>query len=158
MKNPFRLDEAKAAEWQEKFRQLGAEQVDEEVIAAGPFRRGGAATQYGLSKAGGGIPYAVGALINKKRAGGLPNQIFLVVTPTKLHAFKYGFKARNYRLKNEVGVWDRAGLRISTKKKSGLTMLTIESPGEGQKATLAPGGVTDTPLTDVVIDALASPA
>lgn len=32
MKNPFKLDESQAAEWQEKFRELAQQRVDEEVI------------------------------------------------------------------------------------------------------------------------------
>jgi hypothetical protein len=154
MRNPFSLDDQQAEEWKQKFRELAQAHVDEEVIAAGPFRRGGAASQYALSKAGGGLPYAIGSLINKKRAGGLPSRVFLVVTPTKLHAFNFGVKGRSYKLKKEAAVWERAGLRIATERKSGLTMLTIESPAEGEKATLAPGGVSDDPLTGEVISVL----
>jgi hypothetical protein len=36
----------------------------------------------------------------------------------------------------------------------GLTMLTIESPADGQKATLAPGGVKDDPWSQEVIRVL----
>ncbi len=154
MRNPFKMDDAQAAEWQERFNGLAAERVDEEVLAAGPFRRGGAAGQLALSKAGGGIPYAIGALTRKKKAGGLPQRVFLVVTPTKLHAFKYALKGRNYKLKDEAAVWDRAGLQISTERKMNLTMLTIESPAEDEKATLAPGGVADDPFSASVIAAL----
>lgn len=154
MKNPFEIDEAQAEEWKQKFKELAQSQIDEEVVAAGPFRRGGSSQQYALSKAGGGIPYAVGSLLNKKKAGGLPQRVFLVVTPTKLHAFDYGFKGRNYKLKKEAAVWERAELQVSTTQKMGLTMLTIESPREGEKATLAPGGVSDDPMTREVIRAL----
>ena len=87
-----------------------------------------------------------------KRPGS--SAVFLVVTPTKLHAFNYGFKGRSYKLKKEAAVWERAGLRISTERKMNLTMLTIESPAEGEKATLAPGGVADDPLTRAVIEEL----
>ena len=71
--------------------------------------------------------------------------MFLVVTPSKVHAFKYKFRGRRYTLQDEVAVWDRPGLKISTENKMGLTMLTIESPAEGEKATLAPGGIKDDP-------------
>src|SRR6266540_3393124 len=154
MRNPFKMDDAQAAEWQERFNGMAAERVDKEVLAAGPFRRGGAAGQLALSKAGGGLPYAIGALARKKKAGGLPQRVFLVVTPTKLHAFDYAFKGRNYKLKDEAAVWDRADLRISTERKMNLTMLTIESPEEDEKATLAPGGVADDPFTGEVIRVL----
>ena len=136
------------------FTELAQAHVDEEVLAAGPFRRGGAAQQYALSKAGGGILYAIGSLINKKKAGGLPQRVFLVVTPTRLYAFDYGLKGRNFKIKKEAAVWDRQGLRISTERKMNLTMLTIESPGEGEKATLAPSGVSDDPFSQDVIAAL----
>jgi hypothetical protein len=63
-------------------------------------------------------------------------------------------KGRNYKLKDEAAVWDRAGLRFSTEQKMGLTMLTIESPTESEKATLAPGGVKDDPWTQEVIRVL----
>jgi hypothetical protein len=142
-------------EYSEKWRQMASELVGEPVIASGPFRRGGAAAGSAISHTHiGGLFYAANSLFNKKKAGGLPSKVFLVVTPTKLHAFKYAIKGRDYKLKEEAAVWDRAGLQISTKPSMGLTMLTIESPGEGEKSTLAPGGVKDTPLTDDVINAL----
>jgi hypothetical protein len=151
----FDVSEETYREYSEKWRQMASQHVSEPVITCGPFRRGGAASSFAISKGGlGGLVYAANSLRNKKKAGGLPNQTFLVVTPTKLHVFKYGTKGRDYKLKEEVAVWDRAGLRISTEPKMGLTMLTIESPDEGEKVTLAPGGVKDTPFTDDVINAL----
>jgi hypothetical protein len=151
----FDISDETFAEYSAKFRQMASEHVDEPVVACGPFRRGGAASSFAISKGGlGGIAYAANALRNKKKAGGLPDRVFLVVTPSKLHAFKYGMRGREYKLKDEVGVWDRASLRISTEPKLGLTMLTIESPAEGEKATLAPGGVKDDPFTQEVIRAL----
>ena len=151
----FDITEETHAEYREKFRKLAQDKVGEPVIAVAPFRRGGAATNFGISKGGlGGVVYAANALRNKKKAGGLPNQVFLVVTPTKLHAFKYKFRGRDYSLQDEAGVWDRAGLRVSTKQQLGLTMLTIESTVEGDKATLAPGGVKDDPWSQEVIRVL----
>jgi hypothetical protein len=151
----FDVSEKTAREYKEKFREMAEKEVGEPVIASGPFRRGGAAASMVISKTGvGALAYAANSLRNKKKAGGLPSKVFLVVTPTKLHAFDYGFKGRNYRLKKEAAVWDRADLRISTEQKLGLTMLTIESPSEGEKATLAPGGVKDDPFTQDVIRAL----
>ena len=160
MRNPFQVQmtEAEGEEWKQKFRELAQPHVDEQVLAAGPFRRGGAAGQYALSKAGGGIPYAIGSLFQKKRAGGLPQRVFLAVTPTRLHAFRWKMKGRGYALQKEVAVWERAGLRVSTEQKMNLTMLTIESPAENEKATLAPGGVSDDPLTGAVISELQSGA
>jgi hypothetical protein len=151
----FDVSDDTYAEYREKWRQMAQEKVDEPVIATAPFRRGGAASSMAISHAGlGGLAYAANALRNKKKAGGLPARVFLVITPNKLHAFKWDIRGRNYKLKDEVGVWDRAGLRISTEAKMGLTMLTIESPAEGEQATLAPGGVKDDPMSQEVIRVL----
>ena len=151
----FDVSDDTYAEYAAKWRQMAAEKVAEPVIAMAPFRRGGAASSFAISKGGlGGLVYAANSLRNKKKAGGLPSRVFLVVTPTKLHAFKWDLRGRNYRLKDEVAVWDRPGLRISTEQKLGLTMLTIESPAEGETATLAPGGVKDDPFSQEVIRVL----
>jgi hypothetical protein len=151
----FDVSDETYAEYSEKFREMAQEKVGEPVIATAPFRRGGAASSFAISKGGlGGLVYAANSLRNKKKAGGLPARVFLVVTPTKLHAFKYGMRGRNYKLGDEVAVWDRPGLRISTEPKLGLTMLTIESPAEDEKVTLAPGGIKDDPFSQSVIGAL----
>jgi hypothetical protein len=151
----FDISEKTEREYTVKFRKMAQDAVGEPVIATGPFRRGGAASSMVISKGQlGGLAYAANSLLNKKKAGGLPGKVFLIVTPTKLHAFNYGMKGRNYKLKDEAAVWDRAGLRFSTEQKMGLTMLTIESPTESEKATLAPGGVKDDPWTQEVIRVL----
>jgi hypothetical protein len=151
----FDISEDTEREYTEKFRKMAQEKVSEPVIAVGPFRRGGAASSFAISKGQlGGLVYAANSLRNKRKAGGLPQQAFLVVTPTKLHAFKYKMRGRGFTLKEEVAVWDRPGLRYSTEQKMGLTMLTIESPAEGEKVTLAPGGVKDDPWTQEVIRVL----
>lgn len=151
----FDISDETVAEYTEKFKQMAQEKVSEPVLAVGPFRRGGAASSFAISKGGlGGLVYAANSLRNKKKAGGLPQQAFLIVTPSKLHAFKYKLRGRGYTLQDEVAVWDRPGLRISTEVKMGLTMLTIESPAEGEKVTLAPGGVKDDPWTQEVIRVL----
>ncbi|MEK6278091.1 MAG: hypothetical protein AABM29_08770 [Actinomycetota bacterium] len=155
----FEISAETAAEYRQKFFEEAKPHVHgEEVVAVAPFRRGGFGTQMAISKAGGGLAYAAHALFRKKQAGGLPDKVMLVVTPTKLYGFKWKFKGRNYRIQDEVAVWDRASLKASTERKANLTMLTIESPAEGEKATLAPGGVADDPWSQEVIAALQSGA
>jgi hypothetical protein len=51
-------------------------------------------------------------------------------------------------------MWDRDGLRISIDQRSGMTALTIESPSEGEKATLVGIGVKDDPLSQELIGML----
>jgi hypothetical protein len=158
----FEMSEDQAAEWGQKFRELVAPHVNgEEVVSAAAFRRGGAAATTVASKAQlGGIVYAGIKLFNKKKAGGLPERVMLVLTPDKLYAFNFGFKGRNYKIKDEAAVWDRRGLKVSTERRSGMTALTVESPAEGEKATLVGVGVKDDPISQELISTLqgAAPA
>jgi hypothetical protein len=158
----FEMTPEQVVEWRQKYKDLVAPHVHgEEVVAAAGFRRGGASASLVASKAQmGGIVYAGIKMMRKKKAGGLPERVMLAVTPTKLYAFNYGFKGRNHKIKEEVAVWDRAGLRISTDRTGGMTALTIESPEEGEKAILVGAGVKDDPLSQELMDLLqgAAPA
>jgi hypothetical protein len=152
----FEMTPEQVVEWRQKFRDLVAPHVNgEEVLSAAAFRRGGAAATKVASKAQlGGIVYAGIKLFNKQKAGGLPEQVMLAATPSRLYAFHFGFRGRNYRIKDEAAVWDRSGLTISTDRRSGMTALTIESPAEGEKATLVGVGVKDDPISQELIRVL----
>jgi hypothetical protein len=152
----FEMAPETAAEWSQKYRDLVAPHVNgEEVQAAAAFRRGGASASLVASKAQlGGIVYAAIKLFNKKKAGGLPERVMLAVTPEKLYAFNLGYKGRDTKIKEEVAVWERAGLRCDTEQRSGMTALTIESPAEGEKATLVGVGVKDDPISQELIGVL----
>jgi hypothetical protein len=142
------MSEATAREYRESLLAQAREKVTEPVVAAAVLRRGGAAAKMGISHAGvGAIAYAGASLFAKKRAGGLPDKTLFVATPSKLHAFKARIKGRGFKIGDEVAVWDRSGLRAGTEPKMGLTMLTVESPAEGEKVTLAPVGVRDDPVS-----------
>ena len=148
----FDVSKETYAEYSEKWRRMASEKVGDEVVAAAPFRRGGAASSMAISKVQlGGLVYAANSLRNKKKAGGLPQNIFLIVTPSQLYAYKYKTKGRDYRLTDEVAVWQRDGLRVSTEQKMGVTMLTIDSQVDGIKVTLAPAGIKDDPLSQELI-------
>jgi hypothetical protein len=131
-----------------QFRQMVTDAVQghtngEELVAAGAFRRGGASGSYAASKAGGGLVYAAVSLGRKKKAGGLPDKVLLALTPDNLYAFKMKAGRKGYTAEKEVARWQRAGLRVSSSQKMGLTNLTIESPAEGEKVTIVPLGVKD---------------
>jgi hypothetical protein len=131
-----------------QFRQMLTDAVEghtngEDLVAAGAFRRGGASGSYAASKAGGGLVYAAVSLGRKKKAGGLPDKVLLALTPGNLYAFKMKAGRKGYTAEKEVARWQRAGLRVSSSQKMGLTNLTIESPAEGEKVTIVPIGVKD---------------
>jgi hypothetical protein len=147
-----------AAELRQMLHEGAASRVNgEEVIAAGAFRHGGAAATMAVSKAQlGALAYAGVKLFRKKKAGGLPERVALVLTPERLYAFDLGLKAggREVRLKDEAAAWDRGGLQTSTEVRSGMTALTLESPVDGELATLVAIGVRDDPVSQELIGAL----
>jgi hypothetical protein len=143
----FDMSDSQVAEWRRKCMALVEGHTGgEEPVSAAAFRRGGATASYMASKAGGGIVYAGIRLLNKKKAGGLPDKVMLAVTPERLYAFKLKV-GRDYKLGDEVAVWDRAGLRVGTDRSGGMTALTIESPAEGEKVTLVGISVKDDPVS-----------
>jgi hypothetical protein len=151
----FEMSEEQTAEFRTQLADAVRDHVNgEELLAAGAFRRGGASGSYAASKMGGGLVYAAVSLGRKKKAGGLPQQVMLAVTPENLYAFKCKVGRGGYKAEEEVAVWQRAGLRISSEKKMGLTNVTIESPTEGEKATLVPIGVKDDAVNLEVITLL----
>jgi hypothetical protein len=152
----FEMTPEQAAEWKQKLLELAGPHVNgEEVLAAAAFRRGGATASMVASKAQlGGLVYAGVKMFNKKKAGGLPERVVLAATADRLYAFNLGYKGRDYKLKGEAAVWERAALRFSTEQKSGMTALTISSPSEGEQATLVGIGVKDDPVSQEMIEML----
>jgi hypothetical protein len=151
----FEMSPEYVAEWRQKCEELVAPRVNgEEVVAAAGFRQGGASASYAASKAQlGGLVYAGIKLMRKKKAGGLPDKVMLALTPNRLYAFKLHV-GRSYKLGEEVAVWERPGLKTSTAVEGGMTALTIESPAEGEKATLVGISVKDDPVSQDLIAAL----
>jgi hypothetical protein len=148
----FEMSDAQVAEWRQKCREMVADRVGgEEVLAAAGFRQGGASASYAASKAQmGGLVYAGIRTLRKKKAGGLPDKVVIAVTPNRLYAFKLGFRGRDYKLGDEVGTWERAGLKASAERGGSMTSLTLESPA-GDKATLVGIGVKDDPVSQELI-------
>jgi len=151
----FEMSEKDVADWRQKCRDLVADRVNgEEVLAAAGFRQGGATANYVASKAQmGGLVYAGIKMLRKKKAGGLPDKVMLAVTPSRLYAFKLGI-GRDYKLGDEVAIWERPGLRIGTDRSGAMTALTIESPVEDEKATLVGISVKDDPVSQELMGVL----
>jgi len=153
----FDISPEAAAQWKEDMRTEVEPRVgEEELVAVAAFRRAGATSSYAASKLGGGLPYLATKLVSKKRAGGLPENVMLAVTPTKVYAFKRKQRGRKMVAGDEVAVWERGGLRVSTDTAMGMTKLTIESPAESEKVTLVGASVKDDPVSLELIDVLKS--
>jgi len=147
----FDISPEVAEEYRTKYRESVQPHVDDEVLAVGPFRPTGAGTKMGISKLQvGALAYGAAHMMGKKKAGGLPGQFLLAVTPSKLHAFSYKAKRSGVEVKEEVASWDRAEIRASTERLQTTTRLTLELP-EGEKIVCDEEGLGDNPWADDVI-------
>ncbi|HEX8123421.1 MAG TPA: hypothetical protein VF549_19375 [Solirubrobacteraceae bacterium] len=151
----FDISQEVADEYRTKFRDSVQEHVDEEVLAVGTFRATGSGPKYAISRSqAGALVYGAATLIGRKRAGGLPSQFLLAVTPTKLHAFKYKQRAKGVAVREEVGAWDRAGLEVHTERLSTTTRVRLEWTPDGDKIVCDQEGLGDNPWADEVVSVL----
>jgi hypothetical protein len=128
--------------------------VDEPVLAWSLFFRAGS---YGAMAASHLSPVVATVinLIAKKRAAGLPTRFLLVVTATKVRAFKFSQKRAGLRLGDEVAVWDRAHLSVSTKETALTTRVTLASAADGEQVVCDTGKGQ---FTDAFLRTIAAPA
>jgi hypothetical protein len=147
----FDISPEVAEEWRGKYRDSVQPHVDGEVLAVGAFRPTGAGTKMAISKMQvGALAYGAASMFGKKKAGGLPGQFVLAVTPDKLYAFKYRSGRNGITIKEESASWDRAGIRASTDAKQTTTRLTLEFP-DGNTIVCDEEGLGDNPWADDVI-------
>ena len=152
----FDISPEMAEEWREKYKASVASHVDGEVLAVGAFRPTGAGTKMAISKLQlGGLAYGAAHMAGKKKAGGLPGQFMLAVTPERLYAFKYKPGRSGVKVKEQSACWDRTGLTASTERLQTTTRLTLEWP-DGEKIVCDEEGLGDNPWADDVIRELQS--
>ena len=150
----FDISPEVAEEYRTKFREGVMPHVSEEILAVGTFRTTGSGQKFAISKlqAGAAI-YGAASKIGRARAGGLPSSFLLAVTPTKLHAFKYKMKRGGVEVREEVAVWDRAGLTLGLEQLATTTRVRLTWP-EGEKLVFDQDGMGDNPWADDVVRAL----
>lgn len=125
--------------WKGKYRDAAQEKLPgEQVEAAWLFYRTGGYAGLALGPLS-PLAAVVARTIGKKRAGGLPNQFLLALTPTKVHAFKCRPSRSKAKVGDELAVWDRAALEIRIRDAAVNTEVTIESPAEGEKIVCSTG-------------------
>ena len=132
------MDAKKRDEWERKYRDALQPLVDEPVLAGGVFYRTGgwAAVAVGPFS---GLAALVSRSLGKRRAGGLPNQFLLAVTPTRVHAFKCSLAYGDVEARDELAVWDRAGLTVTAEETSVNTKVVLESGGGGERVVCSTG-------------------
>ena len=148
----FDISPEVAEEFRTKFREAVMPHVDEDILAVGTFRTTGSGTKFAVSKLqAGAAVYGAVSKLGRARAGGLPNTFLLVVTPTKLRAFKYKLKGRGVQAREEVATWDRAGLTVKTDPMQTTTRVTLEWRDSGDKLVCDKDGMGDNPWADDVV-------
>jgi hypothetical protein len=99
---------------------------------------------------------------NKERSGGLPFNIAVAVTPTKVYICEAKPKATKMSVKRVVEVWDRGAFHIETEDQPLATKVTVTWPQEGRQIQLdAPkhnGGVNEEILRYLADPGMTSPA
>lgn len=152
----FDISPEVAEEWRGKYRASVEPHVDGEVLAVGAFRPTGAGTKMGISKLQlGALAYGAAHKIGKSKAGGLPGQFVLAVTPERLYAFKYKSGRSGITIKDEAASWERAGLKVEADDRQTTTRVTLEF-ADGQKVVCDQEGLGDNPWADDVIRELQS--
>ena len=147
----FDISPEVAEEWRGRYRSSVEAHVDGEVLAVGAFRPTGAGTKMAISKLQlGALAYGAAHKVGKGRAGGLPGQFVLAVTPERLYAFKYKTGRKGITIKEEAASWDRAGLKVQTDDRQTTTRVTLEFP-DGEKIVCDQEGLGDNPWADDVI-------
>jgi hypothetical protein len=151
----FDVSPAVAEEYRHKFREAVQPFLDQEVLAVGPFRPTGAGTKMAISKTQmGALAYGAAHMIGRKRAGGLPGQFLLAVTPNEVHAFKYKSRRNGPEAKEEVAAWKREGLQVSTERLHTTTRVKLEWSADGEKVVCDEEGLGDNPWADDVVRVL----
>ena len=151
----FDISPEVAEEYRTKFREAVMPHMSDEVLAVGTFRTTGSGTKFGISKLqAGALVYGAASKVGRARAGGLPSQFLLAVTPTKLLAFKYKLKGKGVDVRQPVAEWDRAGLRVELERLSTTTRVTLAWPDAGEKLVIDQDGMGDNPWADDVVRVL----
>jgi hypothetical protein len=132
------MDAAQLAEWQEKYRDAVQPQVSEPVEAAWAFYRSGSFAAMGVRSISPIAAWGMKAL-SKRKAGGLPQNFLLAVTPTRVYAFEHRSTPSAVNVGAQLAVWERSGLRVTSEAAQINTTVTLESVGEVEKVVCSTG-------------------
>jgi hypothetical protein len=125
--------------WKDRYRDAVQEKLPgEQVEAAWLFYRTGGYAALALGPLS-PIAATISRTIGKKRAGGLPNQFLLALTPDRVYAFKSRSARTKAKVGKELAVWDRSGLHVTTEDAALNTTVTLEAPAEDEKIRCSTG-------------------
>lgn len=112
----------------EKYRAVVQEAVPEEqVLAVGVLSRPGSMGA-ALAAQGSGLAYLGMNKHGKNASGGLPTNVVVAVTPSRVIAFDFRPKMTSIKLKGRAAEWTRAGLQVTAERNTLATRLTFAWP------------------------------
>jgi hypothetical protein len=122
--------------------------VDEPVLAAGIFRQ----VRYSSPALGpfSGIAALVVSGIGRRRAAGMPRSFLVAVTPMRAHAFGFEQVSGEVVAREELAVWSRAGLVVTTDETAAESRITIEESGTRVVCTAGDEGSAQAVLRQTV--------
>jgi hypothetical protein len=132
------VDSTKRAEWERRYRDALQPKVDEPVLAGGLFYRTGGWSALALGPFS-GLAAMISRSVGKRRANGLPNQFLVAVTPTRVHVFKCSTAYGDIKAKDELAVWQRAGLTVIAEETSVNTKVIIEPSVASERVVCSTG-------------------
>ena len=127
-----------ATDWAQKMRDAVAPHVPELVVAAGVLQPAGTLGSVGLAQ----LSPLAASIRNRgvnKRAGGLAKTsafantktAAVAVTADKVYAFRAKQKGRGWKIGDQLGVWERRDLQVSTEPGKLATKVTIDVTSTG---------------------------
>jgi NaMN:DMB phosphoribosyltransferase len=100
------------------------ERLGEPVLGIVSLSRAGSLGRLGVGKLSPAAAIAMGAAA-KSSTGGFPNNVLCAITDKAVHVFDYRQKRVDIKLKNELAVWPREGLRLTAERSSATTQVTV---------------------------------
>jgi hypothetical protein len=132
------MNATQQAEWDQKYREAVQPKLDEPLLKAGLFYRSGGFASLAVGPFS-GLAAMVTRTIGKQKAGGFPNQFIIAVTPMRVYVFKCSIAYGKIKVKDELAVWDRAGLHVTAEETTVNTKVTIESETDKEKVVCSTG-------------------
>jgi len=126
-----------AKDWIQQMKDTVQPHVPEPVIAVGMLQPAGTWGAFGIGR----MSPLAGRIMdakNNQKAGGLAKQgivkfrqALIAVTADKAYAFNSKVKGRGYKVTDQVGVWDRKDLVVTTEPGKMTTKVTIDVKSTG---------------------------
>ena len=149
-----------ATDWVAKVNETAQEEIPEPVVAAGILQPAGTWGSFGLDQVSGVAAMFKRPKANKDAAGLARTSwkgtktVLLAVTGEKLYAFACKQKGRNWKLEDQLGVWDRSDLKVETTpgKLATKVVFDVEATGEHyelEATTVGSSGVNDSLLAAI---------